>query len=55
MSILDRDSDFDSALEPEPPASPDQILGELGLSCHAVREILDDVSSEPALDLRAEG
>ena len=52
MSILDHDSDPDSALEPEPPASPDQLLGELGLAGQVVREILDDVSSEPSLDLR---
>ena len=39
----------------EAPTSPDQLLGEIGLDGHAIREILDDVSSEPALDLRPDG
>ena len=39
----------------EIPTSPDLLLGEIGLDGHAIREILDDVSSEPALDLRGEG
>ena len=39
----------------ETPISPDQLLGEIGLTSEVVREILDDVSSEPALDLRGEG
>ena len=39
----------------ETPTSPDQLLGEIGLDGHAIREILDDVSSEPALDLRPDG
>ena len=39
----------------EIPTSPDQFLGEIGLDGHAIREILDDVTSEPALDLRPEG
>ena len=42
----------DSPETSEIPTSPDQILGEIGLDGHAIREILDDVSSEPALDLR---
>ena len=36
----------------EIPTSPDLLLGEIGLDGHAIREILDDVTSEPALDLR---
>ena len=36
----------------EIPTSPDQILGEIGLGTETIREILDDVTSEPALDLR---
>ena len=36
----------------ETPTSPDLLLGEIGLTSEVVREILDDVSSEPALDLR---
>ena len=36
----------------EIPTSPDLLLGEIGLDGHAIREILDDISSEPALDLR---
>ena len=39
----------------EIPTSPDLLLGEIGLDGHAIREILDDVSSEPALDLRPDG
>ena len=39
----------------EIPTSPDLLLGEVGLDSHAIREILDDVSSETALDLRPEG
>ena len=39
----------------EAPTSPDQILGEIGLDGHAIREILDDVTSEPTLDLRPDG
>ena len=38
----------------EIPTSPDQILGEIGLDSQVVREILDDVSSEASLDLRAQ-
>ena len=38
----------------EIPTSPDQLLGELGLGTETIREILDDVSSEPVLDLRAQ-
>ena len=51
MSILDRDS----ALEPAPPNSPDLLLGELGMSSPVIREILDDVYSEPSLDRRPDG
>ena len=36
----------------EIPTSPDLLLGEIGLGTEIIREILDDVSSEPALDLR---
>ena len=39
----------------EAPTSPDQLLGEIGLTSEVVREILDDVTSEPVLDLRAQG
>ena len=45
----------DSPEASEIPTSPDQILGEIGLTGEVVREILDDVSSEPALDLRPDG
>ena len=39
----------------ETPTSPDQLLGELGLGTETIRAILGDVTSEPALDLRAQG
>ncbi len=45
----------DSPEASEIPTSPDQLLGEIGLDSQVVREILGDVSSEPALDLRGEG
>ena len=44
----------DSLETSEIPTSPDLLLGELGLDSQVVREILDDVSSEPALDLRSQ-
>ena len=44
----------DSPATSEIPTSPDQLLGELGLGTETIREILDDVSSEPALDLRSQ-
>ena len=47
--------DGDSPATSEIPTSPDLLLGEIGLDSQVVREILDDVSSEPALDLRGEG
>ena len=39
----------------ETPTSPDQILGEIGLDTQTVRAILDDVSSDPVIDLRGQG
>lgn len=48
----------DTGDSPEPseiPTSPDLLLGEIGLGTETIREILEDVSSEPALDLRGEG
>ena len=47
--------DGDIPATSEIPTSPAQLLGELGLGTETIREILDDVSSEPALDLRPEG
>ena len=44
----------DSPEASEIPTSPDQLLGEIGLDSQVVREILDDVSSEPVLDLRSQ-
>ena len=55
MQIRDIGGNSEMPATSEIPTSPDQLLGEIGLDSQVVREILDDVSSEPALDLRGEG
>ena len=55
MHIRDIGGNSEMPATSEIPTSPDQLLGELGLGTETIREILDDVSSEPALDLRPEG
>ena len=52
MRIRDNGDIPETSESSEIPTSPDQLLGELGLGTETIREILDDVSSEPALDLR---